>query len=291
MQLNMGKAFLQIGDEESSMLYLEQAESLGALQTQSRTPLINAYYKAGLNYLEQENLNEASKLFKRVLSLDRARVEIYRLLGDLAAKKGLREEAIGHFKKYLELYPKDQAANEYLYSLYFNYANQLMEKGEFKAAQISFKAAQAIVPESPLILYSLGSLAYNNGDTKRAIQHLAVAYTTAPDELRESTRAMLYNSALSSLNAHHLDLAVAAISPLSEGSDAQIKDLSLAGAIYLERHEFKIARDIFLRILNRDPTHPQAIINISIAEENAVEELFQEGLAAYKKGQYKEAIA
>ncbi len=290
MHYNIGLAYSQAGDADSALLYLEQAEALGALKAAELFPLVNAYYNVGLIYLEQEALNEAAEVFKRVLALDPDRVEIYRLLGDIAARSGRSQEAIKLFSTYLEHYPDDQPAREYLYALHFNRALKQMESGDNKAAQASFEAARTVAPESPLVSYYLGSLAYNSGDTESTIRHLTPVYPTIPDELQESTRSMLYNSVLRSIDAQKLDQAVAGIKPLIQPQNARDKDLMLSGTVYLQRQEFLTAREMFSRVLKNDPTHSQATINLAVAEEKAVEEIFQAGLTSYKGGQYIEAL-
>ncbi len=290
MQLNLAEAFLQTGDTDSALLYLEQAEALGATKIQNRYALINAYYKVGLIYREQEALNEAGTLFRRVLILDPDRVEIYRLLGDIAAKTGQSDEAITLFSKYLEHYPDDQSTLEYIFSLYFNDATRLMEKGDYTSAQRAFLSAQNYAPENPLIHYYLGFIAYRSNETETAISHFISAYSNIPEELKENTRSMLYNSILQARDTQQMDLALVGITPLIAPSNARSKDLMLAGTIYLQRNEFQAAREIFKHLLKRDPTDPQATINLVIAEENAVDELFQEGLVAYKTRQYLNAI-
>lgn len=290
MHYNMGLAFSRSGDADSALLYLEQAEALGALEMSELFPLVNAYYNVGLIYLEQEALNEANLLFKRVLVLDPDRVEIYRLLGDVAARSGNIEEAITLFSTYLEHYPDDRSAREYLYALHYNRALKQMESGDNLSAQASFEAAQAIAPESPIVSYYLGSIAYNSGDAESTILHLTPVYSTIPDELQESTRSMLYNSVLRSLDAQKLDQAIAGIMPLIQAPNARSKDLMLSGTVYLRRQEFIAAMETFNHVLKINPTNTQATINLAVAEEKAVEELFQKGLAAYKNEHFRDAL-
>jgi tetratricopeptide (TPR) repeat protein len=291
MQINLGRAFSQIDDPDSAMLYLEQAEALGAMKQQNGFLLINAYYKVGLTYFDREAYDEAYSLFKHILTLDPDRIEIYRLLGDIAAKLGKKDESIAHFSRYLKQYPDDQAVQEYLYSIYFTDATQLQEHGDLTGAKEAFENARAISPGSPLIHYALGALAYDSNDPSMTIQHLKNAYTSVPLELKENTRSMLYNSVIKSLETKNLDLALAGISALITASDVRTKDLMLAGGIYLERQEFRAALKIFDRVLSREPTNTQATINRTVAEENVVDEFFREGLTAYKAERFAEAVS
>lgn len=290
MHYNMGLAFMQTEDPDSALLYLEQAEDLGALEMPTIFPLANAYFNVGLLYLEQESADEAEALFKKVLTLAPDRVEIHNLLGDMAARKGRIDDAIRSFSAYLAHYPDDQSARDYLYSIHLKQALKLMDEGENVAAKSAFEAAKGVSPESPLTLYYLGFLAYSAGDTKGTIDYLADSYATLPEELKESTRSMLYNSVLQLNETRQFDLALSGITPLIQVQTPRTKDLMLAGNTHLERKEYIAAEQLFEQALSIEPTHPQALINIAIAEEKAVDELFQQGLTAYKKGRFRTAL-
>lgn len=290
MQYNMGLAFSKLGDPDSAMLYLEQAEALGALDSPDVFPLINAYYNVGLTYLENDNLSEAGHIFNKVLHLDPTRVEVYRLLGDIAARSNRTEDAQEYISKYLERYPDDQSARDYLYALYFNRALKQLSKNDTNKARQSFLKAYELTPDSPLILYYLGSIDYNAGNLDSAIDKLRIAYPNAPEELGSSTRAMLYNSALQFTQSKQWGKALLAMEPLIEGNDFRIKDMLLTGDIYLQQQNFTSARKVYMKVLARDPANSKALINLTNAENGAVDSLFNKGRKQFQKGDYNRAL-
>ncbi len=290
MQYNMGLAFSKLGDPDSAMLYLEQAEALGALDAPDVFPLINAYYNVGLTYLENDDLRQAEEIFRKVLRLDPSRVEVYRLLGDIAARTGRIEDAQRYIADYLKQYPDDQSAREYLYALYFNQALQQLGREENAAARQSFLKAYELTPDSPLVLYYLGSLDYSAGDIASAVVKLRLAYPNAPEDLGNSTRAMLYNCALQLSQANRLDLALEAIEPLLDGPNPRLKDLLMAGNIYLQKKAYKEARDVYLKVLARDPANTRAVVNLTNAENGAVDTLFETGRDRFLNGDYNGAL-
>jgi tetratricopeptide (TPR) repeat protein len=290
MQYNMGLAFSKLGDPDSAMLYLEQAEALGALNSPDVFPLINAFYNVGLTYLENDNLSEAEHIFNKVLHLDPSRVEVYRLLGDIAARSKRTEDAQKYIAKYLEHYPDDQSAREYLYALYFNRALKQLGKDDTVNARQSFLKAYELAPDSPLVLYYLGSIDYNAGNLDSAIDKLRRAFPNAPEELGDSTRAMLYNCALQLTQSKQWDKALVAMEPLVEGKSPRTKDLLLTGNIYLQQQNYTAARKFYLQVLARDPANSKAIINLTNAENGAVDNLFNKGRKQFQKGEYSNAL-
>jgi len=290
MQYNMGLAFSKLGDPDSAMLYLEQAEALGALESPDVFPLINAYYNVGLTYLENDNLSEAELIFRKVMRLDPKRVEVYRLLGDIAARSGRTVDAQNYISKYLAQYPDDQSARDYLYALYFNQALKQLGKQDNTNARQSFLKAYELTPDSPLVLYYLGSLDYNAGNIDSAVEKLRLAYPNAPEELSNSTRAMLYNCGLQLTQQKQWSKAILAMEPLVEGHTPRVKDLLLTGNIYLQQQNYTAARELYLKVLSRDPANAKAIVSLANAEDGAVDSLFEEGRAYFQEGKYNTAL-
>jgi tetratricopeptide (TPR) repeat protein len=102
---------------------------------------------------------------------------------------------------------------------------------------------------------------------------------------------MLYNCALQALNLQTTDLALAAITPLLAVPAPRAKDLLLAGNIHLRRQEFLEARNCYQQVLALEPGQPQASINLTVAEDGAVDLLFARGMDAFKNSDYEQALA
>jgi len=292
MNYNMGLAFTLLGDPDSALLYLDQAETLAARQGTADYPLTNALYNVALLYLEKDALDESVVLLEKILRIDPQRVEIYRILGDIAARKGQDSEAITYMTAYLDHYPDEPSAREYLYALHFNRAITARDADDTAVARQEFEAALALIPESPPIYYYLGELDYRHGARLEAIPQLARAFPdlALAEELRGNARAMLYNCALDALNLHKTDEAQAAITPLLTVDTPRVKDLLLAGDIHLRRKEYLEARAVYSRVLVVEPGNPQASVNLTAAENGAVDLLFASGIEHVKAGECQQAL-
>lgn len=290
MHYNLGLAYSRIGDLDSSLLYFERAEELGALAQPELYPLANAYFNLALACLDAGNGEDADRLLTRVLAIDPQRHEVHRLRGDLFAHRGDTERALAEFGAYLQVHPDDPTIRDYVFSLHYNRALQFLDREEAAAARTDFELALSAAPGSPLALYYLGYLDYAAGDLGSAVERLTAAAAEAPESLIESIGGLLYNCAHTLLEQRKSTQALAAVQPLLAWPDAPLKALYLAGNIHLARHEFDLARRYYRRVLEHDTAHRGAIINLVAAEAGSVDELFEEGRELYRNGEFGAAL-
>ncbi len=289
MNYNLGLAFTRLGDSDSALLYFEQAEALGALDSPELYPLGDAYYNLGLAYLEADALDDAARLFHKVLALDPSRVEIDRLLGDLYARQGETDKAIEALTAYLDRYPADGAAREYIFTLHFNEALKYLEKDEGQARN-RFEKALAASPDSPLALYYLGYLDYRQDQPAEAVRRLTQGYDKAPPELQGNIRSILFNCALTLKERNQPQAALEAIETLIPDDGGDPKILFLAGNIALDLKDFIRARNHYERVLAIDPVHRGAILNLVAADAGAVARMVERGRDLFRSGKYSAAL-
>lgn len=290
MNYNLGLAYARIGDPDSALLYFDQAEFLGALDSPELYPLADAYYNLALSYLEAEDVDETVRLFAKTLALDPDRHEIHRLLGDLYARHGQPERALEAFDTYLKAYPGDAATREYVYTLHFNRAQQRLENEDIEGARAAFDEALGAAPGSPLAIYYLGYLDYTQGDLETAATRLTTVYADVSAEVRQSIDTILYNCALTLLEQRRLRQALAAIEPLVAQRTPAPKSLYLAGNIHLALKEFVQARASYNAVLELDPSHRGAAMNLVAAAAGTLDELFEQGRTLFRQGEYRAAL-
>ncbi len=288
---NLGVASLRLSDLDSSEIYLEQAEVLGAANMPGTYPLDDLYLNLALRYLEADNANEAIRFFHKVLRLNPDRHEVQRQLGDLYARRGDTNLALQAFRKYLKQFPDDPVSRDYLFALEFNRAQDLLAADDLTAAAAGFSAALELQPQSPTALYYLGYIAYTNSNPSLAVMLLNQAYLEADDNLQQSLRPLLYNSSLALRTEQKLKSALDAVTTLAERQDARFNELFLAGTLNLELGYYRAAENALQRSVALNPAHAGAQQNLLLAEQGAFQEWIVEAKLYLAEQQLDEAAA
>lgn len=290
MNYNLGLASFRLGDLDSAQLYYDRAAGLGALEQPDVYPLANAFYDLALAYLDKDDFGEARTLLSRVLSLAPERLEIHRLLGDCLARSGDVDGAFEEFSRYLQRYPADPGAREYVYTLHFKRGLKQLEDNDLEAARTSFAAALENSPGSPVALYYLGSIAYRQKDHPKAAGLLGPILAEAPAELRDSTRSMLFDCARTLLERRHPDQARKAAAWLVGDEGATAREFCLAGNIDLALKDYAGAALAYRQALILDPACLDAAAKLEAADRGAVEAYVARGRQQLAAKDYRKAL-
>ena len=274
MNYTLAIACYQVGDLDSSLLYLGQAEDLGALQEPETYSVVTLYYNIALKFLERSSFQEAEQAFLKVLQLDAGRLQVHRSLGDLYSRRGDADRSLAEFEQYYQAFPEDGEIQQYLYATYLNRGLALLSGGDATRAGVLFDQAMAMTRENALAAYFKGYLAYKEGHYSLAARTLLTVLSALPEDARNNTAPILYNCALElAKNDATRQEALDIIGPLIASDSPLEKDLFLAGNIHMKLGQYELALALFEKILTQNPAHQGALLNLLAAQEKAVEEL------------------
>ena len=92
-------------------------ENLADQLMQKHPRFAEAYLAKGIVSLRKDKVKEATRLFQKVLELNEDHFKAYNYLGLITAKSSKRE-AIGHYERSLEIYPRQPVIYRQLAGLY-----------------------------------------------------------------------------------------------------------------------------------------------------------------------------
>jgi tetratricopeptide (TPR) repeat protein len=190
-------------------------------------------------YLHQQDIASAIKTFDIALDIASHRSECYRIIGDCFRNYGSYQHAKAHYESAIE----QQYDNpEAIYGLALIYKNQ-KEDGKYEELMETISKERV---ENPNIFCEIGILKLKKK-----------SYESAIDDFQQ---AIILNSAFypAYLNSA---LAYKYLGRLDEALDANLKGLKIKpdaidvlinlGYLYYEKGEFKLAKEIFIRVLDR----------------------------------------
>ncbi len=281
LNFNLALAYTRLNDPDSALIFLDQAVTCGAGEQPEIYPLQNAFFNLVLLYAQRNQLAEAVQLLQRLVEENPSQVEYLRLLGDYQLRLGHFTEALAALDAYLQQMPADNEMREYAFAAFFNHGLAAYEKQDFAAARQEFLRALRFAEQRPSALYYLALLDYQQEDYLRVAEHLPQIYPRLNPELKNSARAMLYNTALSLKQQARLTEARQVLEPLSSDADPRTKDLLLLAGIRLAMGDFELARQGYARVLQVEPSLSAAAYGIQAAERGAFEENLTAALAAF----------
>lgn len=231
--------------------------------------------------LLNEDLDLAEKMLRRLLAIEGSHPLAHRLLGNVLLKRGLHDAATAEFTIALQIDPQDELTREYLFSIYYNRAQDLLAIPlEAYKARGELEKAIALRPNGIMSYYFLGTLNYQEKRDAECLATLLKVADTIPGQLRPNLHAMLYNSAFNLLNQKRADVAKEVLPYFSARPQATINELLLMATISLEVGDFAKSTELYDRVLGRDPRHALALHNRGIAQQRLDEIRRREAAAA-----------
>jgi len=290
MNYTLAIAYYQVGDLDSSLLYLGQAEDLGALQEPETYSVVNLHYKIGLKHLERSSFQEAERAFLRVVQLGAGRLQVHRSLGDLYSRMGDSGRSLTEFERYSQDFPEDGEVQKFLYTRYLNRGLEFLNAGDLTQAGVFFEKAMAMTKENSLAVYFTGYLAYQKGQYALAAQTLLSILPALPDDAYKSSTSLLFNCAIElSKNEETLQQALEIVTLLIAGGNNSVEEHSLAGTMQMKLGQYEKALAHFEKVLSLDPANEGALLNLLSAQGKAVEQLTAQGWDSLKADKLIEA--
>lgn len=218
--------------------------------------------------IKDDDVDLAEELLQKVLKTDRYNARAHHLLGTVFLKKGLRDAAIEEFTTAIQIDPQDEMTREYLFSVYYNHAQDLLEipQESGKAREYLEKSIE-VRPGGIMPYYYLGALNYQEKRDAECIAALFTVVDSIPEQLRSNVHTMLYNSAFNLLNQKSTFVAKEVVPYFSKSPQATINELLLAATISLENNDFVASIQLYDRVLKKDPLNAVALNNRGVAQQ------------------------
>ena len=184
------------------------------LKKNAKTEAVDAYQRAADLLAADGFTSKAIALYKKVLNIDRTRIDVHLALGDMHAEKGLtgnalenykfvadhynklnkKADALGIYQKMADLNPANVAFRVKLAGMYakegmkpeaikayLDAADQHIEKDEFQEARKLFEKILEFDPENKAVYHKAGVVYYKEDKIDEARKSLKRAYEAEPE--------------------------------------------------------------------------------------------------------------
>ncbi len=245
----MSIALVACGDQEPS-----PPTPVPPTATPAATPTLSAneHIDRGVEYLDQDQLDQASAEFQAAIQLDPENANAHYDLGVVHYKQDEIEEAMAAFQQALQLDPDHGPAHNNLGLVY--------EKlGEMEAAAAEYEAAIQANPDDDTAHYNLAGIYYSQGLLDEAI----VAY-------RESTRInpdnadAHYNLGRMYYEQGRLDEAIGAWQATARLTPDDSMTHNNLGRAYYDQGQFDQAITELEQSIELDPENPMPYFNLGL---------------------------
>lgn len=172
------QAELERQKKSMSKEQLEQLEEAQAVRKKAKS--LEATFKQGMEYLEQNQYSQAITEFEAAAEIDPNQFAVYANLGRAYAAANQAGKGIEAYQKAIAL-KQDEADKAALGPIYNNLGQLYLKQGDIEGAKKAFQTAAEMSPESAgAFYYNLGVTLYNADQMEAAIDPLRKATEIDP---------------------------------------------------------------------------------------------------------------
>jgi tetratricopeptide (TPR) repeat protein len=229
------------------------ADELPPTPATRTTANVQQFYKAGMELVSQQRLDEAVQVFEQALRLDASNPTLLNAIGAVFNLKGNSTEAEGYFLKALRVDPKFFPARKNLAITYF-------ESGKDSLANPRFEELSRDPKTMPVAFLFLGMIAEKRKQ-----------YDKAADLLKKSGDLVFHypqavvSFAYSLGRLHNSERAQALLDRLSVLPNVRGDDWLRAGVLYSEFGQYQRALDCYDKAQAFDPQLPTVAYRRAVA--------------------------
>lgn len=173
------QAELERQKEKMSPEQLKQLEDMQQERKKARS--LEATFKQGVEYLKQNQYNQAITEFEAAAEIDPNEFAVFANLGRAYASASQPDKGIEAYQKAIAL-KQDEADKAALAPIYNNLGQLYLKQGDIEGAKKAFETAAEMSPESAgAFYYNLGVTLYNAGQLADAIEPLRKATEIDPE--------------------------------------------------------------------------------------------------------------
>jgi tetratricopeptide (TPR) repeat protein len=263
-------------------LYYTSGRMAQALAHYEQTVVLapdNAVYLknlADLFYSERRDVGRALTLYEKILSIRPEDVQILMMAGHLCVSVERFEEALGYYRRILDIEPWNDEAQQFVDRIGARGADQdpeavyrrcqeLAEQGQVAQAVAGLEALTAEHPDFALAHNDLGVLYYGQGDKGRCLQCYEKAVAMAPENANFRKNLADFYLAEQGRVEQALEIYLSVLTDNPEDVDA----LMVAGHLCAALGQADSARTFYDRVLDVEPWNLEASERLDQLQGNA----------------------
>jgi choline-sulfatase len=219
---------------------------------------------------KQENaFDEIVRTLRAVLTEDPKVIDAWFMLGNVHASRGKTKEAIGFFKRALELKPDDEMA-------VVNMANAYRNLGRDEEALVGYQRFLQLDPRNAQVRYEAAQILIDRGELDQGAQYLRQALDLEPTMAVARNALGVVLISRSDFDGAEREIRAA----LAQKSDLRLAHFNLA-VIAEARRQPQVAIDEYLKEIDTHPKAFKAAFNLAKVYEQMGNRTLQE--ASYRK--------